>query len=524
MTSRRTVLAGFGGSFLVGAPFAETKVQAQTLSRDGGDVPQGGALALDPRAFGAELDGLKSDSAAFQGAVASLAARTPFGGSVAVDSGAVLLTTPIELAHYTTLNFGRAEVQLRPTSTYSIGVGLEGTAFSTTISGRLLQLHGGGKTAISVRNGAGFQLLGCDIDLKSEGQTGLLVAANDDPLGPYNGLVDNVRVNGAGLPGQSGIVLKQKPANGSIGVNRWIFNNLRHIASLEVGMDLQGTDGLIISNVNLESCHGSAIRFGSGSRSLRGRILRASGHGGFGSSVFVGMPLDPIGAIEVLSGRNRGESMVVTTITAAGDVLFPAPFPHAFEAGDEFQFTESKCRSVTVTNATYEGGSNDEETAFDFQAGARSCRVEVAFLTMARGNYFRRAIEDLSNTIARETQVIRLSLDLDASDGIVWLPTASASASKAGYLVHEPSWIEAVFVTAEQGNAGVIETDVVVGGRDLGLTARLTPDNPSYARRIRRVLPANSMMGTGTSYAVRVRKSGLKGPERINIEVVLGIL
>jgi len=525
VTSRRDTLAVLGGALMV--PVSATSAQAQATLPAGRREATGPPLSdmpLSPRAFGAPLDGAASDSGPLRSAIAAIAGRKPFGGSISIDGGAVLVTAPVDLAHYVTLDFGRAEVQLRPTAAYAIGVGLDEPAHSATISGRLIQLHGRDRTAISVRNGSGFQLLGADLDLKSEGQVGLHVQANDAPLGPYYGLVDNVRINGTGLPGQTGIVLKHKPTSGSICVNRWIFNNLRHVASLETGIDLQGTDGLTIANVNLESCHGSAIRFGHGGRTIRGQVTGAAGTGAFRSAALAGMPLDPSGAVEVLSGPNRGESMAVTTVSASGEVLFPAGFPRKFEIGDDFLFTESKCRSVSVANATYEGGGSDTETAFDFAAGARGCRVQLGMLTMARGNYFRRAIEDLSNTIASRNEVIRVSANLDAADGELWLPVDAGAAGQGGYLAHVPCWIDAVFVTAERGNAGFVEVDVVVRDLARGLTATLTPDSPYAARRIRKLLPANAMLGTGASYAIRIRNRQLRGPERINVEVVVGIL
>lgn len=521
--SRRASLAALGG--VTGAALGGDAL-AQNAPTPAAEAKPGPLRLSD---FGAALDGIRPDQAAIQRAIDATEASNPPGGVIRMDNGRLVTTGAIDLKPNVELDFGRALVSLQPRGAYALGIGWAPDAPMTapvTIRGRSLLLSGENAAAIAIRNGSGAQVLETDIDLTAAGQTGLRIAANDAPLGPYYGLVDNFRVSGNGKPGQRGILLEQKPATGAIAVNRWIFSNIRHLATLDIGVDVQGADGVTFSNVNFESCYGRAARFGYASRTATGAVTGAAGRiGGFASAALAGTKLDPTGAVVVLSGANAGESMIVSTLDPrTGEVVFPAPFPHKFAIGDRFVFTECKCRSVTILNATNEGGGGVDEIGFEFLAGARDCRVELAMTTMVGGAYFRREVEDVSNSIARRMETISYWAELDGKPGTVWLPDGHQGLGRGGSVTHGSCWVDAIYVTGENGSGGTIAVEVFADSVNQGLTARLTPDSPFNGRRIRKVLKANSFVGTSRHLKVKVTKTGTTAPERLRVDIVLGYL
>lgn len=490
--------------------------------------PDAGVDGATLNAFGSALDGRTPDQTGIQRAIDYLGKSNHPGGTIRIDRGIVLTTASFDLRQNTEVDFGRATVSLQPEGPYAIGIGWDSSSpmvGQATISGRAIQLWGADKTGIAIRNGSGAQVVKLDLDLKSPGQTGLRIAANDYPMGPYYGLVDNIRINGTGAPGQTGIVLEQKYTTGAMCVNRWNFSNIRHIASLETGLDIQGADGLVFNGVNFESCRGRAARFGYASRTVRGKVTRgAGGVGGFTAAAFVRSPVDPSGAIRILTGRNAGESMIVASLdTQTGAVTFPVAFPHVFALGDEFVFSECKCRNISILNATNEGGSPNE-VGFEFLAGARDCRVNLAMTTMVEGKYFTREIEDPTNTIARSTQSITYAAALDAQPGVAWLPSNLPHPGGGGEVTLGSCWVDAVYATGESASGGTIEFEVFVDGASQGMLAKLTPDSPYFGRRIRTELLANSLISLNRHVQVRVTKKNTSTPVNVRVQVVLGYM
>lgn len=374
------------------------------------------------------------------------------------------------------------------------------------------------------------------IDLLSAKQIGIHVRGLDDPPSPYYGVLDNVRVSGGSNPapgdGRIGILFEPLPVPGAIAPNRWIFGNLRHIASVDYGIDIRGAAGMVASNINLENCYEAAIRFGHGARSYTGPITGVSGFGtgGFNVKGLAGTSLDGIGAIMVKTGRNSGYSAIVLSLdTATGDVILPYGFPYRFSAGDIITYTETKANSIQFDNVTYEGSSHDEDFVV-FTAGARNCRVGTVFLTMPTGTAFRREIEDVSNTIASRYETFFYEKELSDADGEEWLDLSHSSPDRGGWAVPEGgTWIDSVTITGSVrspgSHEGTIEADVFVNGVSQRLKPRLTHLSPNYAIRVKQFAKTAEFLRPGQPLKILVTKSGgIRIRERVRVAIRIGFI
>jgi hypothetical protein len=177
-----------------------------------------------------------------------------------------------------------------------------------------------------------------------------------------------------------------------------------------------------------------------------------------------------------------------------------------------------------MLNVTNEGGGGTDEVGFEFLAGARDCQVELAMTTMVNGAYFRREVEDESNSIARRVETVTYWGELDAKPGVVWLPAGHQGLGRGGSVTHGSCWVDGLYVTGENGSGGTIAVEVFADSVEQGLTARLTPDSPYNGRRVRKELKTNSFIGTSRHLKVRVTKTGTTAAERIRVDIVLGYL
>jgi hypothetical protein len=520
-----------GGSIwiMAGLPYRadSTKTGAASATSDlgvDGLVPAGEA---NLRHFGAPQNGLATDSPALQRAMTVMGGLSPIGG-VIKTSGLVYSTDTVQIGSESRLDFGKSFVSLNASSV-NFGMGWQTASIVSNpeiIGGQMIMA---GTNSVAFAVGYASQPLFRDIGLtmQSAGQTGFRIVADDTPLSPYYGVMDNIRVSGNGTPGagQTAIVMEPKPVLGSISVNRWVINNIRHIAAVDVGLDIRGVDGIVFNNVNLEGCYKNAIRFGYDNRSCTATVTTGGQIGGFTASGLTAYDLDPSGTIRIISGPNAGESMVVSSIDfASGVVIFPYGFPYKFTAGDQFIYTEAKARGVEMTNVTYEGSAYNE-TFVEFTAGSRSCRVRPSFITMPTGKVFTRAVEDMSNTIAERYEVYSFEATLSSIDGVEWLTPANTSTNAGGVMPSIGGWIDAVIVTGEvrgPNTPGEIQIDVFANSVDQNLPVKLTQDNPVDSRRIRKELLPSQMIGMDDHLKVRATKSGMTLSEHVRVEVHIG--
>ena len=484
------------------------------------------------RSQAGSFDGKGDDSEALKAALRTLGGNGYPGGTIDIDARRLVLTGDFALPQETRIDLRQCVVRATPDKMlFSAGWNTRGTANTIVrpqIFGGLVYIQGPNATGIAMQNAARATIRDVDFSLTAAGQTAIHILACDDPTAPYYGVIDGVRIRGNATPGagQTGIRLDPLPVRGSIAVNRWVVSNLADCAAVDVGIDIRGSDGLALSNINLEACYVAGIRFGQDSRSYSGKVTLGLGTSSFICAGLIASGLDPSATIRFTSGANAGESCLVLSYErATGRIVLPFGLPHPCSAGDGFVFTEAKARNIKAVNVTYEG-SDQGETAVHFTAGALSCKVNLAMHTMPSGVLFRREIEDLSNTIATRYDVFVAERTLTPGDGAEPLDIGFAAAGQGGFVVPETGWIDAVLVSGSRRGAGVageIEIEVFANGKSLDeLKPKLTSHSPSFARKIRKSLANGQFLLPGQNIQVKANKKGLKVAEHVRVTVYVG--
>lgn len=499
------------------------------------------AIVITPQRFGAQGDGKADDGAALATALAAIARRPYPGGTIVFPGMKMNLgTSSYAVTDEVDLDLRRTWLAAKPAERlFSYGWDTRGSDHAIArprVTGGNIRLSGIGRTAFAFQNCDSPLLRDTSIDLLEGTQIGIHVKGLDDPPCPYYGVLDNVRVSGASNPvpgdGRIGILFEALPVPGSIAPNRWIFSNLRHIASVDYGLDIRGAAGMVGSNINLEICYESAIRFGHGARSYTGPVTRliGTGAGGFNVRGLAGTKLDSSGAVIVNTGANAGYSLPVITLdTATGDVILPYGLPYRFAPGDSITYTEMRANSIRFDNVTYEGSAHAEDFV-TFAAGARNCRVVTAFLTMGTGNAFQRAIEDISNSIAARHETYFYEMELSPTDGSQWLDPSHMSPVQGGWTIPEGnSWVDSVTITGSVrspgSHEGTIEADVFVNGVSQKLKPRLTHVSPNFAIRVQRSVKTAEFLRPGQPIKILVTKSGgLRVSERVRVAIRVGFV
>jgi len=507
-------------------------------------APQSAPASLapvSPQQFGAKGDGTANDGAALTAALSEIATRPYPGGTISFPGMKMNLgKTSYSITDEVDLDLGRTWIEANPEQRlFSYGWGTRGTANAIArprVSGGNIRLTGVGRTAFAFGNCDSPLMRDTSIDLLSASQIGIHVRGLNDPFAPYYGVLDNVRVSGGSNPvpgdGRIGILFEAMAAQGSVGPNRWIFSNLRHIAAVDYGIDIRGADGMVGSNINLEACYEAAIRFGHAARSYTGPItsIIGLGAGGFVASGLAGTTLDGSGSLIVNTGANAGLSLPISALEpATGKITLPYGLPFAFAPGDSITYTEPKARTIRFDNVTYEGSGHAEDFVI-FTAGARGCKVGTAFLTMPSGTAFRREIEDVSNSIATRYETYFYEMTLLASDGAEWMDPAHVSSTQGGWSVPDGSaWVDSVTITGSVrspgGQNGTIEADVYVNGVSQNLKPRLTRLSPNYAIRVRKSVTTNQFIHPNQPIKLLITKSGgIKVAERVRVAVRVGFI
>ncbi|WP_439567598.1 hypothetical protein [Sphingopyxis sp.] len=498
-------------------------------------------LAVTPQRFGARGDGEADDGAALQSALAAIS-RSPYpGGTISFPGMEMNLgTSGFIVTGEVDLDFRRTWIRANPPARlFSYGWGTKGTKHTVArprVTGGNIRLSGAGRTAFAFQNCDSPLMRDTSIDLLQASQIGIHVRGLDDPACPYYGVLDNVRVSGGSNPvpgdGRIGILFEPLPSPESIAPNRWIFGNLRHVASIDYGIDIRGAAGMVGSNINLENCFVAAIRFGHGVRKYTGPItsLTGSGTSGFNVRGLAGTPLAATGTLIVNTGQNAGYSLPVTSLNrATGDIILPYDLPHRLAIGDSITYTEVRAHGISFDNVTYEGSANAEDFVV-FAAGASGCRVVTRYLTMPNGMAFRREIEDISNSIAARNETFFYEMELSEGDGDEWLDPSHLSSVSGGWTVPEGgAWVDSVTITASvrspNSHSGTIEADVFVNGFSQQLKPKLTQLSPNYGVRVRKSITTGEFLRSGQTIKVLIRKTGgLRLRERVRVAVRLGFV
>jgi len=478
-------------------------------------------------------DDTRDDSAAFQ---AAIAAADALGGEVIHVPGAkgYRLNGGLALGgrngigfdfHKSAINFHGAG------ALFDIGADGAARANNPSFAGGRLVLWTPGATAFRIENAYAPQFRDIDINLRAARQVGFALKATRSPVGPYYGAMDNVTVYGSGQPGsgQTGYRFLGAGADGADGINRWVFNNLRHVAAVDLGIDVVGCAGLVFNNVNFEATYDTAIRFNDRKPDHSGRVTADSGNPSILVDRSFRSTYDTASAVVVvISGRNAGRSKNVA-VASDGRIVFGDRFPWPFQPGDRYALYYAKAINCHVTNATCETAG----TVADFRAGARGCRVELAFCTIdAASYYFRRGAEDMSNSIARDHLVYSFEGSLPAGGGDIWLSPQPGAANQGGVTVppNGTMWIDALTVSGASravGSPGTIRVTPYASGVPLGadMTAVLTEASPFNDARVRRSLQPAGCLRAGDNIKIRVAAdAALATRESVRVEVYVGVL
>jgi|TARA_R110000803_G_scaffold187693_1_gene250034 hypothetical protein len=482
--------------------------------------------------YGALGNGTTDNTAAIQAAVD--AAQAKGGDRVEFGSGNYRIDGTVDLqgTDDVKIHLGGAELQLYDAvSSFDYGWGL--TAIGTQAAD--VQFEGGRITA-KTANTTVFRIQNAyapifrDINLKLEeaGQTGFSFRGNPAPyIGPYYGVMDNIRIFGNATPGDLQYGMRFFGADpsfaGSDGVNRWCFSNIRHIAAVDYGVDIINMQGDVWSNVNFEACYNTAIRFNERSIDYLGSVTTAGS-----TQVITDSAYTDIGGGSVImtSGPNNGLSAPVL-ISTNGSITLAQGFPNEFTFGDTYTYYLGKARNVRMENVTVETAGK----AVDFSAGGSDNRVEFAFITIeAASPYFTRDVEDISNTIARRYDVFEFEGTVPTGGGAVWLSPTHISSTRGGAVLPETGFIDAIYCTSSTrgvGGAGNITVVPYSAGITLGsdMTITLTSNNPSFGGRVRKSLTSSEF--TKRQQSIKVLATGdaaLATDESIRVQIYVGYL
>jgi hypothetical protein len=293
--------------------------------------------------FGAVGDGVVNDTSAVQAAVS--AANSNGGDRVEFGSGIYRIngTVNFQGTENIKVNLGAATLNVyNATSTFDYGWNV--TAIGTQAAD--IQFEGGrivaktaNDTVFRIQNAYAPIFRDINIKLDANGQTGFYVRGNPSPyIGPYYGVMDNIRVFGNATPGALQYGMRFFGADpsfgGSDGVNRWCFSNIRHIAAVDYGLDIVNMHGAVWSNVNLEACYTTGIRFNERAADYSGSVTSAGSNQVITDSRYVN---NGPGSVIMTSGPNSGLSSQVL-VSTSGSITLLQSFPYLFTLGDTYDY------------------------------------------------------------------------------------------------------------------------------------------------------------------------------------------
>jgi hypothetical protein len=480
--------------------------------------------------FNAVGDGVANDTAAFQSAVTQ--ANSNGGDRIEFGSGIYRVNGTVDFQGTSDVrvNLGAATLNLY-NATSSFDYGWNVTALGTQagdvyFEGGRIAAKTAGSTVFRIQNAYAPIFRDINLKLDAAGQTGFYVRGNPPPyIGPYYGVMDNIRIFGNGSPGDLQYGMRFFGADpsyaGSDGVNRWCFSNIRHIAAVDYGIDIVNMHGAVWSNVNLEACYTTGIRFNDRPADYTGSVTTAGTTSVITDASYVN--IGP-GSVIMTSGPNSGLSAPVA-VSVNGSITIAQSFPYPFTLGDTYTYYLSKARSVRMENVTLETAG----TAVEFKAGASDNRVEFAFLTLASSNpLFTRAVEDISNTIARRYDVFEFEGTVPIGGGTVWLTPIFIASNRGGAVLPETGFIDAIYCTSSTRNVndpGIITVTPFAAGLSLGanMTITLTPDTPNDGGRVRKSLIAAEFVRREQSIQVQaIGNAALATAESIRVQVYVG--
>lgn len=525
-----TILGEPAGASLIGYANSEgTGSVTAPVSEKLGEV-------MSLRDKGARGVSAATDSAALTSAFAAMTARTPRGGLVVPGTRLIKLDGSFAMPRETRLDMTGAVIQASSTSRlFDFGWGTTGTANTVgrgEIVGGRWDLTGSGASFVGIQNAGTARFRDIDLNLLSSNQVGFHLKACNDPHAPYYGNMSDNRVRGNASPGsgQIGYLLEGLPELGSLTINRWTINNASDCAAVDIGWDIRGADGLVLNNINTESCYTSAFRFGATNRSITTTVTTPGATpSSFTATGLIGSTLDQAATIIINSGPNINQSCrIISYDTVTGLVILPPGMPYKFTAGDSFTITEAKARNVGVSNATFEGGT-PTAAVVDFTAGALACEVGFRMVSVVDGSLMRRAVADVSNTIARQYDTYVVEKKLTVGGGVENFESDWTASNQGGFVLPRGGWIDAIYVSGFirgfDTSDGEIEIDVLANGTVVpNVVAKLTRHSPNFGRAVRLTLTNGDFLPAGANIQVRAFKIGMAIAERVQAQIVIGYL
>lgn len=532
----RADLAGLGGADLIGVAGGgslQDYLDALVSTPVGGD----GVVKVSSYA-GGTWTWAADDSTPVLAAQAAINGNAQPGGVIEFDVRRARVNTPITVGADTTIDFKGCWVKMAPSGPAAFSVGWGDAAYTLQVAqpkflnGSRIYLEGANKTFLRAENTSELQVVGLALDLRNNGQIGYHIRARQNYAAPYYGLMDNFRITGNATPGggQKGILFEGLPVQGSYGINRWLISNARHIAALDIGFDCQAADGLVGSSMNFEACYDYGIRFGYNSRSFTGSVTTGGAAGGFTDTKLIGSTLDQSATIQITSGANAGYSCRIRYYDPlTGQVVLPYSLPHNFSVADAYTITECKARACQFSDLTYEGSGYDEVWV-DFTAGSSGCRAETRFATMPTGYFFKRAVEDDTNTIAAYVEDIIFEATLTSGSGDQWLDVGHIASTAGGATVTRGGgWVDSVSVSGgyRPGYTGNVEFEVYYNGVLQPVPKpKLTMVSPHFAHRVLKELPhdAAGVALVGQALKVKAVKDTLEINQPVWVKVRVAYL
>lgn len=502
-----------------GAPVSETdlasiesdKGAAMVGTESGGNAQQlfNGLpkTASDLWLAGASLNGTADDATGLQTVIDATSK-----GVISLPGFNCKFVAPIQCASDQIFDFGRTTIDLSPSGVSSFDIGWTGPTQITDTKFRdgYYELHGAGKTGWRVRNAGGTLWDGVNIRMYDNNQIGIHAVGNLSPFGPYYGETDGLRIYGNASPGggQVGIQLDHSGDVGAISVNRWDLH-ARQIAAVDFGLRVNGAQGLTSSRMSFEACYDTAIQlgvFGGGVNPgyHEGAATTATTNGTIVDTSLIGRPLFTAGAVKFTSGANNGLSFPVSSvILGTGTITLYGTPPFQVGIGDTYTYYEFRAQATLPLVEVETAG-----TAVEFGPHAGDCRVNFGWITDA-SYIFRRAIEDVGNTVARRVVPISFTAPsaMSGGDSSMWLEPAHIASNRGGFELLESGWIEAVSAVDKvlnTGRAGTLKLVTYVNGfaQPDNLCPILTDIASTKGRRVRTSLTPAERIRPGQTIKV----------------------
>jgi len=523
-------VAGDGGHALYVRAGSEPGHAGKVQSSDGAWWEIAG-YHINPLQFGAQIGASLDNAASWQAAMDLVTDRISalnYGGVVQQPAGNFRFDSALQASSGVILELGHSWFEVESSDAFcNVGVGTPGGSERVNrfqVNGGYLYLNTPFATGYRIENAFAPMIQNQTIALQNSNQVGIDILGTDAPFGPYYGHLHNLRIAGqGGLTDQIGIRMQADEAAGTAGagVNRWAISDLRHIANVDIGLDIQGAAGQTINSVNLESIRDTGIRLGVRSPDYTGSVTTGGSINVITDTAFDATShLRPSG-VKITSGPNAGHSSKIQ-ISSGNTITLDESLPYQLQVGDTYEYYVSKCFNTALDNVTVETAP----TFVEFGAGASACKVRAHFVGNST-TIFRRAIEDHSNTVAGRYTVLHFEGTVPFGSSSVWFDPVHLASTQGGLEISESGWIDAVYCTSSTrgvGTSGVITIEPFVAGviQDSELQPILTPDNPRRARRVRTELLSSELLRRGQAVKVRATAENLASNEYVRVLIYIG--